>query len=100
MNSPMCSPCSCGLPHQTGSFADDVTSLEVGTDGVSGFCSGPPSPNSHTPTQIAIQLTMILDIPSFAPAVAFSSPAMLAKIDPPLHASPSTSTTCSTCGMP
>src|SRR5690348_7107997 len=100
MNSPTCRPCSCGLPQNTGSFADCVTSLEIGTEGVSGFCNGPPSPNNQTPVQIAIQLSMIVEITSFAPVVAFSRPAMPAQIAPPMHARTSTSTTCRTCGIP
>ena len=96
----MWSPCSCGLPQNTGSLADDVTSLEIGTDGVSGFCSGPPSPNSHTPTQIAIQLSMIVEITSLAPTVAFSRPAIPAHAAPAAEASTITSTMCSTCEDP
>src|SRR3954471_11207240 len=100
MNSPMWRPCSSGLPQNTGSLADGSTSLEIGTDGVSGFCSGPPSPNSHTPTQIAIQLSMIVEITSLAPTVAFSTPAIPAHAAPAAQASTITRMTCSTCGIP
>src|SRR3954468_865537 len=100
MNSPTCGPCRFGFPQNTGSFADAVTSLEIGTDGVSGFCNGPPRPNSQTPTQIAIQLSMIVEITSLAPTVAFSRPAIPAHAAPAAQASTITSTMCSTCGIP
>src|SRR5215218_10841422 len=100
MNNPMCRPCRFGLPQNTGSLADPVTSLEIGTDGVSGFCSGPPSPNSQTPTQIAIQLSMIVEITSLAPTVAFSTPAIPAHAAPAAQARTITSRTCSTWGIP
>ena len=46
------------------------------------FCSGPPSPKSHEPTQIATQLSMIVEITSWAPTVAFRNPAIPAQIAP------------------
>ena len=46
------------------------------------FCSGPPSPNSHSPTQMAIQLSMIVVITSWAPTVAFITPAIPAQAAP------------------
>ena len=57
-------------------------SFEIGTVLFAEFCSGPPSPNSHSPTQMAIQFSMIVVITSWAPTVAFITPAM------PAHAAP------------
>ena len=57
-------------------------SFEIGTDGFDAFCSGPPSPKSHSPTQIAIQLSMIVVITSCAPTVAFIRPAIPAQSAP------------------
>ena len=79
---PMCSPWSCCSPQKTGSRALPAMSFEIGTDLSAAFCSGPPSPNSHSPTQSAIQLSMIVVITSCAPTVAFITPAI------PAHAAP------------
>src|SRR5206468_11468567 len=81
----MCRPCSRGSPHQTGSFAASTTSFETGTDCCVGsvFCSGPPSLNRDDPTQIAIQLSMIVEITSCAPTVALRLQAMLDDAEPP-----------------
>ena len=76
MNRPMCRPCSWGSPQNTGSFAPSTMSGDTGTDFCSVFCSGPLRLTSQTPTQIAIQLSMIVVITSLAPVVAFSRPAM------------------------
>ena len=58
-------------------------SLEIGNVLSAEFCSGPPSPNSHSPTQIAIQLSMIVVITSCAPTVALRTPAIPAQRRPP-----------------
>ena len=78
MKMPTCRPCSCASPQNTGSFAPATTSLDTGTSTRAGssFCSGPPRPNTQTPTQIAVQLSMIVVITSLVPATAFSRPAM------------------------
>ena len=46
------------------------------------FWSGPPSPNRKTPIQIAIQLSMIVEITSCVPTVAFRKPAIPAQTAP------------------
>ena len=46
------------------------------------FCSGPPSPKSHSPSQIAIQFSMIVEMTSWAPTVAFRNPAIPAQAAP------------------
>ena len=56
--------------------------LRVGIADCSAFCSGPPIPKRNCPTQIAIQLSMIVVITSCAPTVAFRNPAI------PAHAAP------------
>ena len=57
-------------------------SFEIGSVLSAEFCSGPPSPKSHSPSQIAIQFSMIVEITSCAPTVAFRKPAI------PAHAAP------------
>ena len=59
---------------------------DTGTDFCSVFCSGPFRLTSQTPTQSAIQLSMIVVITSLAPVVAFSRPAMPPHSAPPAHA--------------
>ena len=76
MKIPTESPCSRGSPQNTGSFALSTTSFEIGIDFCSEFCSGPPWPKRYDAVQIAIQLSMIVEITSCAPTVAFSRPAM------------------------
>ena len=49
---------------------------------MSEFWSGPPAPKNHSPTQIAIQLSMIVVITSWAPTVAFRKPAIPAQAAP------------------
>ena len=46
------------------------------------FCSGPPCPKRYSPPQIAIQLSMIVEITSCAPVVAFRKPAIPAQAAP------------------
>ena len=75
----MCRPWSTGSPQKTGSFALSTMSFETGTNGCVSFWSGPPRPNRNAPTQIAIQLSMIVEITSWAPTVAFRKPAMPAQ---------------------
>ena len=58
------------------------------------FWSGPPSPNSHAPTQIAIQLSMIVEITSWAPTVALRKPAIPAQSAPASVAAPIASRMC------
>ena len=60
------------------------------------FWSGPPSPTRYVPTQIAIQLSMIVVITSWAPTVAFRKPAIPAQIAP---ASVAATIPISTCGQ-
>ena len=100
MNSPMCSPWSAALPQNTGSLAELTTVLETGTDFWCGSCSGPPRPNSQTPPQIAIQLSMIVEITSLTPSVAFRSPARPAQAAPASPAATTAIVMCSTGGMP
>src|SRR6266851_132600 len=57
-------------------------SFEIGIEGCDEFCSGPPCPNRYEPTQIEIQLSMIVEITSCAPTVAFRIPAMPAYTAP------------------
>ena len=57
-------------------------SFEIGAVAFAGFCSGPPSPNSQEPIQKAIQLSMIVEITSCAPTVAFRKPAIPAQRAP------------------
>ena len=92
---PMCSPCSSGSPHHTGSRTLSTTSFEIGTDAFASFWSGPPSPNAYVPTQYAIQLSMIVVITSCAPTVA------LRKV--PAHTAPASiasTIASSACGSP
>ncbi len=56
-------------------------SFEIGIDAWLP-CSGPPWPKRYEPTQIAIQLSMIVEITSCAPTVALRMPAI------PAHAAP------------
>ena len=57
-------------------------SFEIGSVAFSLFCSGPPEPKRYEPTQIAIQLSMIVVITSWAPTVALRKPAIPAQIAP------------------
>ena len=75
-------PWKSGSPQKTGSFAPATMSFEIGTNACLSFCSGPPRPNRNTPTQIAIQLSMIVEITSCAPTVAFRKPAIPAQSAP------------------
>ena len=76
MKIPIESPCSSFRPQKTGSFAPSTMSFEIGIEACVEFCSGPPWPNRYEPTQIAIQLSMIVEITSWAPTVALRIPAM------------------------
>ena len=67
MKRPTWRPWSSGSPQNTGSFAPSAMSLEIGTEVSVSLCSGPPRPNRKTPVQIAIQLSMIVEITSWAP---------------------------------
>ncbi len=58
-------------------FSDDV--LDDGSASDTGVWSGPPTPKKYDPTQITIQLSMIVVITSCAPTVAFRKPAMPAR---------------------
>ena len=102
MKMPMCRPCRIGSPQNTGSFAPATMSLETGTSCWSGslFCSGPPRLNSQIANQIAIQLSMIVEITSLVPAIAFSAPAMPAQTAPARPPAIIASTMCSSAGMP
>ena len=57
-------------------------SFETGTNSWRSFWSGPPSPKRKTPIQIAIQLSMIVEITSCAPTVALRNPAIPAQSAP------------------
>ena len=92
----MCRPCSSGSPQKTGSRASATMSFDTGTDAAV-FCSGPLRLTSQTPTQSAIQLSMIVVITSLAPVVAFSRPAIPPHTAPAAHA-PSIARTM--CGKP
>ena len=50
-----------------------------GTNACVSFWSGPPSENRYTPTQTATQLSMIVEITSWAPRCALRRPAMPAQ---------------------
>jgi hypothetical protein len=64
-------------------LAEFAMSFEIGAVAFAGFCSGPPSPNSQEPIQMAIQLSMIVEITSCAPTAALRKPAMPAQTAPP-----------------
>src|SRR5688500_19502702 len=81
----MCSPCSCGSPHHTGSRTLSTTSSEIGTDGLVEFWSGPPCPNAYVPIQYAIQLSIIVVITSCAPTVAFRSEEHTSELQSPCN---------------
>src|SRR3954454_797867 len=98
MNSPTSRPWSCGSPQNTGSLALAATSLETGIDFWVLFCSGPCWPNRYTPTQTAIQLSMIVVITSLVPVVAFRRPAIPAHAAPAAQAATSASSAWGTCG--
>ena len=100
MKMPTCRPCSSGSPKNTGSLALSATSFDTGTDVSVSLCSGPPSPNRNTPVQIAIQLSMIVEITSCAPATAFSRPAIAPHAAPARHAATIANRMCSSAGMP
>ena len=93
MKMPIESPWSSATPQKTGSFAPSAMSLEIGIDGCAP-CSGPPWPKRYEPTQTAIQLSMIVEITSWAPTVAFNRPAMPAHAAPASAPITSTSRTC------
>ena len=99
-NRPMCRPWSSASPQNTGSFAPAKMSGETGTSLSTLLWSGPPSPNSHTPTQSAIQLSMIVEITSLVPVVAFNRPAIAAHAAPAAQAASMQITMCRTDGMP
>ena len=82
MKIPISRPWKPWAPQKTGSCALFETVFDTGTNAWVEFCSGPPSPNSQDPTQIAIQLSMIVEITSWAPTVALSTPAMPAQAAP------------------
>ena len=96
---PTCRPCSRGSPQNTGSFAPSTMSLEIGTEVSVSLCSGPPRPNRNTPVQIAIQLSMIVEITSWAPETAFSRPAIAPHAAPARHAATIANRTWSTPGI-
>ena len=102
MKIPMCRPCSSGLPQNTGSFAASTMSLETGTSTCAGLLvwSGLPRLKTHTPIQIAIQLSMIVEITSFVPANAFSAPAIPPHTAPPAIPPRIASRMCRKPGMP
>ncbi len=76
MKMPIERPCSSFGPQKTGSFAPSAMSFEIGIDGCAGSGAGRSWPNRYEPTQIAIQLSMIVVITSCAPTVALRMPAM------------------------
>src|SRR5947209_14563505 len=98
MKIPTSSPWS--EPQITGSFAPATTLLETGVDAIWGLCKGPPSWKQYTPTQIAIQLSMIVEITSFAPVVAFRTPAIPAQTAPAAAAATIANAMWSTDGIP
>src|SRR5882757_3623206 len=93
MKIPTDSPCRSFRPQNTGNLAPSTMSFEIGIDGCEEFCSGPPCPNRYEPTQIEIQLSMIVEITSCAPTVALRIPAM------PAYAAPASAPITSTSGM-
>jgi hypothetical protein len=101
MKMPTCRPCRIGLPQITGSLAPATMSLEIGTSCFEGsdVCSGPLRLNAHTPTQSAIQLSMIVEITSLVPAIAFNAPAMPAHSAPAAQPPRIASTMCRKPGM-
>ena len=58
------------------------------------FWSGPSSPNRKTPTQMTVQLSMIVVITSWAPTVALRNPAMPASSAPAAVPTTSARRTC------
>jgi hypothetical protein len=100
MKMPTCRPCSSGSPQKTGSLAPSTMSFDTGTDVSVSLWSGPPRPNRNTPIQIAIQLSMIVEITSLAPVVARSRPAIPPHAAPAAHAASMHRTMCSRLGIP
>ena len=80
MKIPACSGWS--APQIGQSLAESATSYERGTSG-SLPCIEPPSSTRHLPTQSAIQLSMIVEITSWAPTAALRKPAIPAQTAPP-----------------
>ena len=75
-------------------------SFETGTNGSVSFWSGPPSPKRKTPIQIAIQLSMIVEITSCAPTVALRKPAIPAQTAPTRAPATMAARTCTKPGSP
>ena len=96
----MCSPWRPCTPQKTGSFAPSATSLEIGSAALALFWSGPPVPSRYVPPQIAIQLSMIVVITSWAPTVALRKPAIPAHTAPASVAAPTASRMCGTAFIP
>ena len=74
-------------------------SLEIGTEVSVSLCSGPPRPNRNTPTHSAIQLSMIVEITSWAPETAFSRPAIAPHAAPATQAATMANSTCNSAGI-
>src|SRR5262249_48041265 len=87
-------------PQKTGSWAPGTTSFETGSDAFELFWSGPPSPTRYEPIQYAIQLSMIVEITSWAPTVAFRNPAMPAQNAPARVEATIAINTCGSGAMP
>ena len=100
MKKPTWRPCRSGSPQKTFSFDSSRTSFETGTNSCVSFWSGPPSPNRKTPTQIAIQLSMIVEITSWAPTSALRSPAIPAQTAPASAPATIAATMCRKPGSP
>ena len=62
--------------------------------------NGPWSPKKYVPVQIAIQLSMIVEITSWAPVVAFRNPAIPPQTAPTAIAATTQRKMCSAPGMP
>jgi len=95
MKIPVWRPWSSGSPQRIGSFALSTMSFEIGTEDCASFWSGPPSPKRNDPIQIAIQLSMIVEITSCAPTVALRNPAIPAQTAPASVATTIASVMCS-----
>ena len=71
-----------GSPQKTGSFAPSTMSFEIGIETCSSSAAGRPGRTRYEPTQIEIQFSMIVEITSCAPTVAFRIPAIPAYTAP------------------
>src|SRR5581483_6024670 len=95
MKKPTCRPWSTGSPQKTGRCAFWTMSAETGTDLSVEFCSCPPWPTRACVTQTATQLSMIVDMTSWTPTVAFRKPEIAAQAAPATAASATAMKMCS-----